>query len=149
MKRLNMLVVLFIAAITVAGCSSLTGTKESENDDSMMMEESHDAAAGDETVDGMAAMENADILVELQAENFTYGEDEIRVNKDSVLTLKVTNASGTHDLVIDELGIDTGIIAEGDFVEVTIPTDKVGEFSYYCSVGNHRAQGMEGTLIIQ
>ncbi len=26
---------------------------------------------------------------------------------------------------------------------------KAGEYKYYCAVGNHRAEGMEGTLTVQ
>lgn len=153
MKRLNILLVLFVASVAVTGCSALTGIsgEPTTDEDTMMVDESNSDStqASDDVANGMEAMENADVLVELQAENFTFGEDEILVDQDSVVTVRVTNVSGSHDFVIDELGVNTGLIEEGSFVDVTIPTDQVGEFTYYCSVGSHRAQGMEGTLIIQ
>jgi hypothetical protein len=34
-----------------------------------------------------------------------------------------------------------------DVVEFT--ADKAGTFEYYCSVGNHRAMGMKGTLTVK
>ena len=33
------------------------------------------------------------------------------------------------------------------FVEFTV--DKTGTFEYYCSVGQHRANGMVGNLIVE
>jgi plastocyanin len=88
-------------------------------------------------------------VIKLTADNFTFGRDEIRVKKGQKLTLSITNAEGFHDLKIDELKVNTGMIPAGQTKDVEIPTDKPGTYEYYCSVGNHRAQGMKGTLIIE
>lgn len=32
---------------------------------------------------------------------------------------------------------------------VTFVADTLGTFEYYCSVGNHRAQGMVGNLVVE
>jgi plastocyanin len=34
-------------------------------------------------------------------------------------------------------------------VEVEFTPNIVGEFEYYCSVGDHRAKGMTGTIIVE
>jgi azurin len=53
-------------------------------------------------------------------------------------------------LVIDELDVDSGRTNAGEETSVTftIPEDAEPgtEYAYYCSVGNHRAQGQEGVL---
>jgi plastocyanin len=66
------------------------------------------------------------------------------------LKVKIMNVGGFHDFVIDELNVRSTQIAEGEseIVEIMIPADATGEYEFYCSVGNHRAQGMVGTLMI-
>ena len=91
----------------------------------------------------------ADKIIEISASNFTYDKKEIRVKKGEKVAIKFTNGEGFHDFVIDELEVKTQRIPEGQSETVMISTDKVGEYAYYCSVGSHRAQGMEGKLIIE
>lgn len=67
-------------------------------------------------------------------------------------TVKVTFKNiGTlpHDLIIDELGVATKTLKGGEMDTVTITADKAGTYKFYCSIGNHRAQGMEGTATVQ
>jgi plastocyanin len=87
--------------------------------------------------------------VQLAASDFTFGVDEIRAYVGDELIILVTNEQGVHDFVIDELGINSGLIPVGDTVAVAIPTDQPGEYEYYCSVTGHRDMGMKGTLIIE
>lgn len=66
-------------------------------------------------------------------------------------TVKVTfkNTGGTHDWVIDEFpGARTKVLQAGQEETVTFVADKAGSFEYYCSVGQHRANGMWGTLTV-
>lgn len=66
-------------------------------------------------------------------------------------TVKVTfkNAQGIHDFTIDEFDVKTKQLQAGEQEVVQFVADKAGSYEYYCSVGNHRAQGMEGTLIVE
>lgn len=74
------------------------------------------------------------------------------------LTLKVgekvriifqNKGSLPHNLTIDQLGVATKTIGSGakDTIEFTATKD--GTFTMYCSVGNHRARGMEGPVSVQ
>lgn len=155
MRKIYLPVVLTLA-VALSGCSmnKSKGDDAMMYEDSMMEDEGADGAMmenSDAEVDpnGMDAMENADVLVELNAEPFTFGQDEVLLSQNSTVKFRITNVRGNHDFVIDELNISTGPIPEGEFVDVVIPTDQVGEFTYYCSVADHRAQGMEGTIIIE
>ncbi len=56
---------------------------------------------------------------------------------------------GTHDFVIDELGVNTAVLAAGESEMVEFVATEAGTFEYYCSVGNHYAEGMFGTIIVE
>lgn len=51
-----------------------------------------------------------------------------------------------HDLVINELNVKTNVIAGGKEDSVAFTPEKSGTFTFYCSVGNHRQLGMEGSV---
>ncbi len=54
-----------------------------------------------------------------------------------------------HDWILDEFGAATEIIEAGDTTTIEFVADEAGEFEYYCSVGQHREQGMTGNFIVQ
>jgi plastocyanin len=80
--------------------------------------------------------------------HFYYDIKEIKVKKGDTVTITFRSSEGKHDLKIDEFRAATKILAAGEEQTVTFVADKVGEFEYYCSVGNHRAQGQKGKLIV-
>jgi len=53
-----------------------------------------------------------------------------------------------HDFVIDELSINTEILSPGEEAVVEF-TPEAGTYTFYCSVGAHRALGMEGELTFE
>lgn len=166
--QLKNIAIVLTSGLVFAGCSLLPSSKTDEvpettnvmeevqvedsmvKEDAMMDETDQDDAMVKEDV----MMEDEDAMMlsnhtQLVAENFTFGTEEIRVKQGESLKVSVMNKSGVHDFVIDELDVNSGIIAEGDTMEITIPTDKPGTYEYYCSVGQHRQLGMVGTLIIE
>lgn len=55
-----------------------------------------------------------------------------------------------HDFVIDEIpDAKTSVIQGGQTETITFTPTARGTYKFYCSVGNHRAQGMEGTVTVQ
>ena len=54
-----------------------------------------------------------------------------------------------HDLVISELGVKTNVISGGKEESVKVTANKTGTYTFYCSVGNHRQLGMEGTATVK
>ena len=64
-------------------------------------------------------------------------------------TFELTNdGSMGHNLVLEGVsGASTAIINSGDTASFTV-TLEPGEYTLYCSVGNHRAQGMEVTFTV-
>ena len=80
---------------------------------------------------------------------FSLSPSTITVNRGDTVRITVKNKQGTHDLKIDEFNASTRVLNVGEEQIITFVADKVGVFKYYCSVGNHRAQGMVGTLTVR
>lgn len=97
--------------------------------------------------EGVMAGQTKEFTVE--GSPFKFTPKEIRVKKGDTVVVTFKNAQGTHDFAIDEFDVKTNQIGEGEEEEVEFVASKVGTFEYYCSVGNHRAQGMVGKLIVE
>ena len=79
---------------------------------------------------------------------FYYEPSALAVKKGDKVRIVFKNADGFHDFRIDELGVATKKINDGQTDTVEFTADKVGSFEYYCSVGKHRQMGMKGTLTV-
>ncbi|MEX0877785.1 MAG: plastocyanin/azurin family copper-binding protein [Candidatus Spechtbacterales bacterium] len=88
-------------------------------------------------------------VFELEGNNFRFSKNEIRVNKGDTVRIVLTSADMPHNWVVDELGVRTDIVSPGEQDTIEFVAEKAGTFEYYCSVGNHRALGMIGTLIVE
>lgn len=91
--------------------------------------------------------EEGKIVVE-GSSSFRFAPTKITVKKGEPVTIVFKNTGGFHDFVIDEFKVATKQIQAGQSEEVTFTPDKAGSFEFYCSVGNHRAMGMVGTLTV-
>lgn len=85
--------------------------------------------------------------------NIAYDPARIEVPAGSLVTLRFTNNDlnpvANHDWVLE--GVDeaaTEVIANGETTEITFAAPDVGEYAFYCSVGNHRSVGMEGVFVV-
>lgn len=81
--------------------------------------------------------------------NFSFSPSTIRVKQGDIVKITFENTGGTHDFVIDEFDVATSQIQSGKSGSVEFVADKKGTFDYYCSVANHRQNGMEGQLIVE
>ena len=98
-----------------------------------------------------ASMERSGQVKEftVSAKNYSFTPNTMTVNKGDKVRITVTNTGGTHDLALDEFNVKTKMLNDGDSDTVEFTADKTGTFEFYCSVGNHRAMGMKGTLTVQ
>ena len=128
-------------------------------------EESGDAMTGDEEKMEGEAMTDDEKMVDEQGEamigeevvidtsNFKFSKTQLTAKAGETLTVKLTNSEGTHNFVIDELNVISKTIQTGqtDTVTIKIPEDATSgsEYAFYCSIGNHRAMGMEGVLTVE
>ena len=101
------------------------------------------------------AATSTDGPAEAQTVSATEGEMYIELSQDEFTagstTIEVTNeGSATHDFVVERDGEDvaaTDTIAPGSSTTLTVDLEP-GEYVIYCSVGNHRALGMEVTVTV-
>jgi plastocyanin len=96
------------------------------------------SAAGEGQAMALTATEE-NFSISLDQENLTAGTYEITV---------VNNGSATHDLAVEKdgtTGATSDSIAPGGSTTLTVDLD-AGEYVFYCTIGNHRAMGMEITV---
>lgn len=82
---------------------------------------------------------------------FSFSQTNLTFSVGKPVTITFTNTGKMpHDFVIDEIaGAKTSIIKGGETTSVTFTPTTAGTFKFYCSVGNHRSQGMEGTVTVE
>jgi len=81
----------------------------------------------------------ADFSIALDEDSLAAGAYEIQVTNEG---------RATHDLVVERDGRDVAAsdsIGRGESTTLTV-TLEPGEYVFYCSIGNHRAMGMEITV---
>lgn len=89
------------------------------------------------------------IVFNITGKMFEYSIKEIRVKKGDLVTINFESTDGLHDIVNDEIGFRTEAVNPGKKTSLTFLADKTGTFEYYCSIGQHRQNGMVGKLIIE
>jgi plastocyanin len=89
------------------------------------------------------------VIVDISGQNFSFSKKEIRVKEGDIVQINFTAGDMMHDWVLDEFNARTKIVKAGESTSVTFVADKKGTFEYYCSVGQHRANGMVGSLIVE
>lgn len=87
--------------------------------------------------------------VTVEGSNFKFNQAIIKAKKGDTVKLTFRSSGGIHDLLIDEFGVQTSQLGEGEEEEAEFVADKTGTFEYYCSVGNHRKMGMTGKLVVE
>jgi len=98
---------------------------------------------------GATDEESGDVSIEVEGGSFYFKPNEIRVKVGDRVKITLNSVSIMHDFVIDELNVKSATAPAGQSTTVEFMADKTGTFEYYCSVGNHRAQGQIGKLIVE
>jgi plastocyanin len=98
--------------------------------------------------DGSAEMNDGVAVFKISGKNFSYSPNRITVKKGQKIRIEFTSESGFHDLVIDEFKASTMRVNTGGNANVEFTPTEAGTFEFYCSVGQHRANGMVGTLVV-
>ncbi len=103
-------------------------------------EAAESSPADDGETESITATEG-EMFIELSEDSFSAGSYTFEV---------VNEGSATHDFVVERDGDDvagTDTIAPGASTTLTVDLEP-GEYVFYCSVGNHRAMGMEVTVTV-
>lgn len=140
----NVVIVLAIVAI-LGGAIYFAQNKSSEQPSTNMQSEQTTT----QTDTNKESMESTDeTVIEMEAGSFYYTPNVITAKKGEKIRIVMKSVSMMHDFVIDELGVKMPVVKDGDTGTVEFVADKVGSFEYYCSVGQHRANGQIGTITI-
>lgn len=96
-----------------------------------------------------SAMQGEIKEITVTGSNFKFDPKTITVKKGQKVKITFKSVGGFHDFVIDDLDVKTEVLETGKEATVEFTADKAGKFEYYCSVGNHKAMGMVGTLTVE
>jgi plastocyanin len=89
------------------------------------------------------------VNVELEGGSFYYKPNVIKVKKGDKVKVTLKSVDMIHDFVITELNVKSPRVKSGDTGTVEFTADQIGTFEFFCSVGQHRAMGMVGKLIVE
>jgi len=155
---LILLIIIVIAGYFVINMSSENKSLKTKNlnDDSMIENDglnSGDSMMDDGTIEEVPMKEVRAFV--LTGQNFKFMKDGVAnpvlmVKEGDKVRIEFSSTSGFHDWSLDEFNAATSQVSDNDgmtFVEFT--ADKKGTFEYYCSVGQHRANGMKGMFIVE
>jgi plastocyanin len=143
-------IVLIVVAVLAGGWYVFSQTKSPAPQDEMPLDTASSTPPGameTGTVDQpVSTTTESDITI--NAFNFGFDPKTITVKKGDHVKIAFVNTGGMHDLVIDEFNVRTLRLETGATTTVEFDATLAGTFQYYCSVGNHRAMGMWGNLVV-
>ena len=105
---------------------------------------------GDDSGGGATTTEATGTTVEVSLVDFSIEPGTLRLDAPGTYTFEVTNDGQTeHALEIEGNDVEekTDTLGPGESGEVTVDL-AVGEYEIYCPIDGHRANGMEGTLVV-
>ena len=156
------IVVVIIIILLVAGGVYAYNRKSSNNKNQEQAEIQDVDNDGDESagmtpttsqpspVVGTSTTDSAGVKVfTLNASNFSFSPNEIKVKKGDKVKIVMNNTGGFHDWVVDEFNARTERVTGPATASVEFTADKAGTFEFYCSVGQHRQMGMKGNLVVE
>ena len=88
--------------------------------------------------------------VKVQATNYAFTPNEVRLPKNANVNLTFTNATGTavvHDFTVPALGIHI-VVSPGETKTMGLSGLAAGRYDAYCSVPGHADLGMRATVIV-
>ncbi|MBI2475351.1 cupredoxin domain-containing protein [Candidatus Uhrbacteria bacterium] len=159
------LLILFTLALIGAGCTA-TPTKDTQttkenkqtsansNSQTVITDNGVEATFetepiknDDEKIVDVVLGSPAEVNVDMEASNFALTPNTISAAPGQKIKITFTKNSGFHTFVIDDIDLKFAI-KEGEALTFSAPTTP-GTYAFYCDVGSHRANGMEGMLVVK
>ena len=148
MGNKGMLIGIAVVAVVVLGAFFAMSQKNSQVSPEISMEVPVPGSDVDETVVEDASGEVREIVVE--GNEYSFNPSSITLTQGEKVRLTFNNVgSFPHNFMIDELGVASKTINAGESDTIEFTAGATGTFNFYCGVGNHRDQGMEGSLEVQ
>ncbi len=147
---LTVIIGAFLLMRSNGGFQNLLQSSPQEVEDSMtpVVEQSSTETSSSESAEQTSAQSEVKEFT-ISNSGFKFNPATITVNEGDKVKITFKNTGGSHDIVIDEFNARTEVIQSGQEDSFEFTADKAGSYEFYCSVGNHRAMGMKGTLVVQ
>lgn len=98
---------------------------------------------------GEASKGGSELTFHVSGGSFFYVPNMIKVKKGDKVKIVFENVGGMHNFMLDEFNVKMDPIQTGENTTVEFTADKAGSFQYYCSVGQHRKMGQQGTIVVE
>jgi plastocyanin len=139
----------------LSGCSGDEGATDAAPSSSAPSSSAASSSAEASTSTSSAPATSSPAEAESETVAVTEGEMFIELSEDSyspgTYTFEVTNTgSMQHDFVVEQNGDDvasTEVLQPGESTTLEVELTP-GDYVFYCSVGNHRAMGMETPVTV-
>ena len=139
----------------VSGCSGDDGAADVAASSAPSSSAEASSAPSSSAAAGAPSSPAAESPAEAETVAVTEREMVIELAEDSysagTYTFEVTNTGNmAHDFVVEQGGSDvaaTDVLQPGQSATLTV-TLEPGDYVFYCSVGNHRAMGMEKSVTV-
>jgi plastocyanin len=133
-----------LGLLTACGGTSDAASSSSTSSSTSSSSASSPAAGGSSSAAGQAqtlTVTEVGFDIQLESSDLPAGDYTITVKNEG---------DATHDLVVEQDGKDVAksdTLGPGDSATFTV-TLKPGQYVFYCSIGNHRAMGMETDVTV-
>jgi plastocyanin len=108
------------------------------------------ALAGCGSEDSAGTDTSGGASLEVSETEFALDPSSLTVDEAGEVTIRVVNDGAVeHALEVEGEGVEeeTDTLAPGESAELTVEL-AAGSYTIYCPIGNHREQGMEGTVVV-
>lgn len=130
-KKLGILVALLLVALLAAACGG--GGSETEPSSTS----SSSSSGGSQSI-------------EVSGTDFAFSPADLTVKRGSSVEIVFKNDGRVrHDLVIEELGVDSGKVNAGQSSTFSFTPNSSGEYKIVCTEPGHEASGMVATLTVE
>ena len=149
-KKGLLIVVVLVVVLGLGGYLVLSGQKKTQENSSPEVTEGQEGfAATSEDLQKSGVSESA-IEVSVEGNEYSFSPESLSLNKGERVRLTFKNTGKLpHNLTIEGLGISSKTISGGASDTIEFTATEAGIFNFYCSVGNHRGLGMEGSLEVK
>lgn len=143
------LVLVVVGAFLVVGMTSNKAVQNATMGNSSVPTSVPETASNSAGASGSAVLEGAVKEFTVEGSSFKFVPNVLTVSQGDTVKIVFKNVGGMHNFVIDALGVETNVIQGGASETIQFQASKKGSFQYYCSVANHKAMGMTGTLVVK
>lgn len=150
MKSQN-IVISVLVLLVIGGGIYFFSTQNKKNQQSVVPTEAvqqEERAVKTSVTSESGVMEDINEIV-INGSNFKFDPSTITVKKGQKTRVIFKNTQGMHNFKVDEFNISIPVTKTGEEQSAEFTADKAGTFEFYCSVEQHRAMGMKGTLVVE